>query len=76
MTTRTLMFAVAAFATIELLAPAAAEAQYRRGRQHYSPRAPEQTISYMVGYAVLDDGLSVDSLARPAPNSRTSTPPS
>jgi hypothetical protein len=65
MTTRTLVLAVATFAVVGVLAPRSAEAQWRRGRQHYTERASEQTISYMVGYAVLDDGVTVDSLARP-----------
>ena len=66
MTTRTLVLTIAAVATATLLAPSSADAQWRRGRQHYSSaHESEQTISYMVGYAVLDDGVSVDSLARP-----------
>jgi hypothetical protein len=66
MTTRTLVLTITAVASAALLAPSNADAQWHRGRQHYSSeRAPEQTISYMVGYAVLDDGVSVDSLARP-----------
>ena len=65
MTTRTLLLAVAVFATTGTLAPRDMQAQWRRGRQHHVARAPEQTISYMVGYAVLDDGFIVDSLARP-----------
>ena len=65
MTTRTLVLTLAAFTAVSALAPNAATAQWRRGRQHYTQRAPEQTISYMVGYAVLDDGFNVDSLARP-----------
>lgn len=65
MTTRTLLLTAAALATASL-APLSAKAQWHRGRQHYeSSPASEQTISYMVGYAVLDDGVSVDSLARP-----------
>ena len=64
MTTRTLLLTAAALATASL-APLTAEAQWHRGRQHYSSAEPEQSISYMVGYAVLDDGVSVDSLARP-----------
>jgi len=66
MTTRTLLLTAAALATASTSITSSDEAQWRRGRQHYSSAAaPEQTISYMVGYAVLDDGVSVDSLARP-----------
>ena len=65
MTTRTLVLTAAALATASMLAPDSAAAQWRRGRQHYTEHTSEQTISYMVGYAVLDDGFTVDSLARP-----------
>ena len=65
MTTRTLLLAVATLAIVSIVGPGDAQAQWSRGRQHYTRRAPEQTISYMVGYAVLDDGFVVDSLARP-----------
>lgn len=65
MTTRTLLFTAAALASVSALAATSAEAQWHRGRQHYSSAESEQSISYMVGYAVLDDGVTVDSLARP-----------
>ena len=67
MKTRTLLVTAAALVAASTIASSTAEAQWRRGRQHYSSdtQEPEQTISYMVGYAVLDDGISVDSLARP-----------
>jgi hypothetical protein len=65
MTTRTLLLTAAALATASTIVPSTARAQWHRGRQHYESSPPEQTISYMVGYAVLDDGISVDSLARP-----------
>lgn len=65
MGTRTLLLTAAALATASTIVSRAAEAQWHRGRQHYQSSAPEQTISYMVGYGVLDDGISVDSLARP-----------
>lgn len=65
MNTRALFLPAAAMIAASSLASSSAEAQWRRGQQHYSKPDPEQTISYMVGYAVLDDGVSVDSLARP-----------
>jgi hypothetical protein len=65
MRTRTLLLTAAALSAAATLAPLTAEAQWHRGRQHYASAEPEQMISYMVGYAVLDDGVSVDSLARP-----------
>lgn len=65
METRTLILAAATMVVASSIASSTAEAQWRRGQQHYSAPEPEQTISYMVGYAVLDDGISVDSLARP-----------
>lgn len=68
MTIRTVLLTATALVTLSTVVPSSAQAQWRRGRQHYASsrdRAPEQTISYMVGYAVLDDGLTVDSLARP-----------
>lgn len=65
MKTRTLILAAATMVVASSIASSSAEAQWRRGQQHYSAPEPEQTISYMVGYAVLDDGISVDSLARP-----------
>ena len=64
MTTRTLLLTAGVIAST--IASSSAQAQWRRGSQHSSSSsAPEQIISYMVGYAVLDDGISVDSLARP-----------
>ena len=65
MTTRTLLLTASAMVSLSMIAPRSAQAQWHRGRQHYESAAPEQTISYMVGYAVLDDGISPDSLARP-----------
>ncbi len=65
---RTAVLIAAAAMAASTLAPSGAEAQWRRGRQHYTTsreRAPEQTISYMLGVAVLDDGFTVDSVARP-----------
>ena len=65
MTTRTLLLTAAALATASTIAPLTAHAQWHRGRQHYESSTSEQTISYMVGYAILDDGISADSVARP-----------
>ena len=65
MNTRTLLLTAATIVVASSMVSSSAEAQWRRGQQHYSKPDPEQTISYMVGYAVLDDGVSVDSLARP-----------
>ena len=66
MTTRTLLLTAATLSIASTIAPLTAEAQWHRGRQHSeSSSGTEQTISYMVGYGVLDDGISVDSLARP-----------
>ena len=65
MTTRTLLLTAAALATAVTFVPLTADAQWHRGRQHHESSAPEQTISYMVGYAILDDGISADSVARP-----------
>jgi opacity protein-like surface antigen len=65
MTTRTLVLGGAVLVAASMSVSSSAEAQWRRGRQHYTESASEQTISYMVGYAILDDGVSVDSLARP-----------
>ena len=67
MTIRTAVLIAGAVVAASTIAPSGVQAQWRRGRQHYSSRdrAPEQTISYMVGVAVLDDGFTVDSVARP-----------
>jgi hypothetical protein len=65
MTTRTLLLTAAALATASTIAPRTAHGQWHRGRQHYESSTSEQTISYMVGYAILDDGISPDSVARP-----------
>ena len=66
MTTRTVLLTAAALATASSFVPSTVHAQWHRGRQHYeSSSSSEQMISYMVGYGVLDDGISVDSLARP-----------
>jgi len=65
MTTRTFLLTAAAITAVSTIAPVTAEAQWHRGRQHYESSTSEQTISYMVGYGILDDGISVDSLARP-----------
>jgi opacity protein-like surface antigen len=65
MKTRTLVLTAAAIVAASSTLSSSAEAQWRRGQQHYSKPDPEQTVSYMVGYAILDDGVSVDSLARP-----------
>ena len=66
MKNRNVVLTVAALAAAAALAPSSAQAQWRRGRQHRSsPHTSEQTISYMVGYGILDDGIVVDSMARP-----------
>ena len=65
MKTSAALLTAATIVAASSMVSSSAEAQWRRGQQHYSKPDPEQTISYMVRHAVLDDGISVDSLARP-----------
>lgn len=63
MTIRLRMLAVAALGVGSALVSSKAEAQYHRRSYHAS--SSERTISYMIGVAMIDDGVQTDSLARP-----------